>query len=219
LDDVTVHGGINTGTATGAFSGEIRTSGNVIVGGYLGVNTSNPGTRVEILHPNQTLTSNVSGNAQAHLALMTSDAQAADKGGAVGFGGKYTDAGGVALFGAIAGRKASSTTGSTAGYLAFLTTSSASPYGLTERLRLTAAGAVLIGKTVAGSDAAGNLEVNGGLGVNGATAQGKVASGGALGTMTATLFGYGTETEAEFNALVNQVKAIRDCLVNSGQMS
>jgi hypothetical protein len=96
---------------------------------------------------------------------------------------------------------------------------------LAERLRITSAGTLLHGKTAAsGTDGAGNAEINGalrvggGLGVNGNAAQGKVASGGALSVAVQNL-GFGTATEAQFNALVNLVNAIRTTLVNNGQMS
>ena len=134
-----------------AYGIRLQTAGTdkltILNGGNVGIGTATPGTKVDIQGTNTTLTGNISGNTQTNLAVMTTDAQAMDVGGALGFGGKYTSGGAQALFGAIAGRKATSTDASTAGYLSFLTTNSVSPYGLTEWMRITSTGNVGIGTT------------------------------------------------------------------------
>jgi hypothetical protein len=80
---------------------------------------------------------------QPHLMAITNDALAADKGGAIGFGGVWTDTGGLGLFARISGYKDSAVSAEGAGYMSFwtryLTTGN-----LTERLRIPSAGGIQI---------------------------------------------------------------------------
>jgi len=128
----------------------ISSSGNV------GLNTSAPDTKLHIEDVTKVLTGNVSGVAQGTLALVTTDAQAADIGGSLIFGGNYINASQTRIaYAGIAGRKSNSTSINADGYLSFLTWRST---GLTEAMRITAAGSVGINTT---SPTLGTLQVNG----------------------------------------------------------
>ena len=78
-----------------------------------------------------------------NISIITTDSQAADIGGSIGFGGKYVAAGTSVLFGHIAGRKENATDNNSAGYLQFAT----QPNGgtPTERMRIGSSGSVGIG--------------------------------------------------------------------------
>jgi hypothetical protein len=118
-------------------------------GTNVGIGTTNPGTKVEVSDTTRTITGNVSGDAQANLALISSDAQGADKGGTLGFGGQYiTGSPTNILFAAITGRKLNGTTGTADGYLSFNTWTGAS--GLTEKMRIDNNGNIGIGTSAPG---------------------------------------------------------------------
>ena len=127
----------------------------VVKDGNVGIGTTSPGTKLDIRKPNQNLTSNVSGNDRVHLGLMTDDASNINKGGALGFGGRYiTNSAVQILFGAIAGRKSLATSGSADGYLSFYVWNI---NGLKERMRITTGGNVGIKTTTPSME----LDVNG----------------------------------------------------------
>ena len=75
--------------------------------------------------------------------ILSSDAQAAGEGGELTFGGKYTDAGGEAIWASIGAYKENSTSLQTGAYMTFDT----QPNGgsITERIRITSGGNVGIG--------------------------------------------------------------------------
>ncbi|MBU2580085.1 hypothetical protein KKF19_04005 [Patescibacteria group bacterium] len=112
--------------------------------GNIGIGTVSPGTTLDVVKANQNLADGLNGDAQVHIAAMTSDSFAIDKGGAIGMGGFYNSAGSKQIFGAIAGRKESATDGSATGYLSFHTNDSSS---IKERMRINASGNVGIGTT------------------------------------------------------------------------
>jgi hypothetical protein len=87
-----------------------------------------------------------------NLAIITTTALAANIGGSIGLGGKFTGDTSV-LFAHIAGRKENGTDNNSAGYLQFATqTQGGVP---TEKMRLNSVGQLLIGKTT--PSAAGSL--------------------------------------------------------------
>ena len=85
-----------------------------------------------------------------NLAIMTTNAQAADIGGSIVLGGKFVAAGTSAPFAMIAGRKENSTDNNGAGYLQFSTI----PNGgsTTERMRIDSSGNVQVGTTTRSND-------------------------------------------------------------------
>jgi hypothetical protein len=109
----------------------------------------------------------------------------------------------------------------TAGYLVIRNTTNQPMLFYTnnaERFRISASGAFLVGKTAAtGTDASGNLEVNGKFGCNGVASQAAVASGGALAGYVTGAFGL--DSNAHMQSLFNLVVAIRAALVADGIMS
>ena len=122
-------------------------NGNIYNGdagaGNVGVGTISPASKLEVDAPNQTLSGSTN---TAHLSLLTTDAQGADIGGALGLGG-YSNTAKTLFrnFGVIAGRKENSTDGDSSGYLSFSTHLTA--VGLNERMRITSGGNVGIGTT------------------------------------------------------------------------
>jgi hypothetical protein len=115
----------------------ISSSGNV------GINTATPETKLHIEDVTKTLTGNVAGVAQGSLSLVSTDAQAADKGASLVFGGNYINSSQTKIaFAGITGRKENSSSVNADGYLSFLTWRTT---GLTEALRITSLGNVGIG--------------------------------------------------------------------------
>jgi hypothetical protein len=111
----------------------------------LGISTTSPQTKLHVEDVTKTLTGNVAGVAQGTLSLVSTDAQAADKGASLLFGGNYINSNSSKIaFAAITGRKSNSTNSNADGYLSFLTWRGT---GLTEAMRITSDGNVGIGTT------------------------------------------------------------------------
>ena len=131
--------------------------------GNTGINTSIPETRLQIEDITKVLTNNVSGVAQGTLSLVSTDAQAANIGASLVFGGNYIDSNSTRIaYAAITGRKSNGTTSNADGYLSFLTWRTT---GLTEAMRITSAGNVGIGTNSAGTRLYVDYTTNGSDGI------------------------------------------------------
>ena len=103
-------------------------------------------------------------NTVGNLLISSTDSFAINTGGSLSLGGKYNSAGTpIATFARIHGKKENATVDDTSGYLAFETVPGATA-NLTERMRITSGGYVLVGTTTSNSypfevaaDAGGNL--------------------------------------------------------------
>ena len=124
-------------------------------GGNVGIGVTVPETKLHIEDVTKVLTNNVAGVAQGTLSLVSTDAQAADIGASLLFGGNYINSNSTRIaYAAITGRKANSSSVNADGYLSFLTWRST---GLTEAMRVTPAGYLGINTTTP----AKLLDVNG----------------------------------------------------------
>lgn len=129
----------STGTltlATAAGNGHIVLTPNGT--GNVGVNTTNPATRLEVAD------SNVATDSIGNLFVRTTNNQGINIGGQISLGGYYS-ASNIYTFGSIAGRKENATSGNVAGYLALSTTTSGGTN--TERVRINSDGNVGINVT------------------------------------------------------------------------
>lgn len=116
-----------------------------------------------------------------HISVLDTDAQGVDIGGAIGFGGNYTDAGAVTTWAGVKGGKDSATSGEFGGYLAFFTRTNGSGLNMgtshtAERMRIDAFGNVGIGADNPGA----RLQIDSpdgapGLILNGARSNGYIA--------------------------------------------
>ena len=130
---------------------------NLYVSHSLGISTGSPQTKLHVEDVTKVLTNNVAGVAQGTLSLVSTDAQAADKGASLVFGGNYINSNSSKIaFAAITGRKSNSTNSNADGYLSFLTWRTT---GLTEAMRITAAGSMGLGIT-APAATAGRFEAS-----------------------------------------------------------
>lgn len=126
--------GTLTGTA-GLTTGGVMTSATAKVGSGAAISTI-PNI-VGILGASQTT---ASGSAQ--LAIVSTDAQAADKGASIAFGGRIIDSDfSTNPFALIAGRKENSTTSNIAGYLSFATQGASG--SMTESFRIDSTRAIV----------------------------------------------------------------------------
>ncbi len=151
---------LTNATAIGNLA-QVNTSNSLVLGSINGVNgslvstnvgigTTSPATRLEIVDENNVTSSTGRGN----LHVMSNNPQAIDIGGSITLGGYNDDAASaVRIFGSIEGRKTNSTTAVSSGYLSFKTNNGGV---LTERLRITNTGDVGIGTTLPG----GQLELS-----------------------------------------------------------
>jgi hypothetical protein len=117
--------------------------------GNVGIGTSSPLSALDVR-----AASAINGNYQTIQAFST-DSAAINLGGGISLGGYYTGTSAIAQFGSIWGRKENSTSGNYNGYLAFGTNTQS--VGVTERMRITSSGSILIGTSTDNSNGAGNI--------------------------------------------------------------
>ena len=129
----------------------IDASGNVGIGG------STPGARLAVFG---NFSKNTGNEDTWGLKVSDETAMAAGVGGSIVFVGNYTSGGGKASFGSVAGAKENATSSNGLGQLRFYTTDSSSI--LQERMRITGAGDVLVGKTTTDFGTAGGRLVSNG---------------------------------------------------------
>lgn len=98
---------------------------------------TNPGTPIV-----QVIGTNVALDNGGQLRILSTNAQAVDLGGSLGFGGNYAT-NGSGIWAEISGRKENSTDSNTAGYLSFGTRATLST--VSERMRINSSGSVGIG--------------------------------------------------------------------------
>lgn len=112
--------------------------------GNVGIGTTSPLTRLDVVDEN-TITSNLT---YGNLYVRSNNAQNIDVGGAITLGG-YNDDTMVQprVFGSVEGRKSNATTNSSSGYLIFKTNNAGT---LAERMRITNTGNIGIGTAVPG---------------------------------------------------------------------
>jgi trimeric autotransporter adhesin len=124
--------------------GSINGVNGSLVSTNVGIGTTSPLTRLDIVDENTTTSNLVYGN----LHVRSNNAQNIDIGGAVTLGG-YNDDTMVQprVFGSVEGRKSNATTNSSSGYLSFKTNNAGT---LAERMRITNAGSVGIGTPTPG---------------------------------------------------------------------
>lgn len=107
--------------------------------GNVGIGVSTPLSILDVREGNRTNGTNIT-----NFGVYTTSAQGADVGGTIGLGGLFSGSS-YAPFGGIRGGKENSISSNYAGYLSFQTTPDNSV--LTERMRITSGGNVLIGTT------------------------------------------------------------------------
>jgi hypothetical protein len=140
---------LTNATAIGAYA-EVAASNSMVLGSINGVNgatasvnvgigTTSPQTRLDIMDENVVTNFGVDGN----LLVRTNNPQAADIGGSITLGGMIDDAALLQRnFASIEGRKTNSVLNSNSGYLMMKTNNAGA---LAERMRITATGDVGIG--------------------------------------------------------------------------
>jgi hypothetical protein len=129
--------------------------------GGVGIGTTGPLAALHVLSADS---GGYGSTNRGQISAYTSDAQAANKGGVICLGGKYSTSDATPItYGFVAGKKESSVNDNADGYLAFGTSlNSTSPYSF-ERMRISSLGVVSISNSTAGSAGAGALVVTGGL--------------------------------------------------------
>jgi len=106
-------------------------------GTNVGIGTSSPTTNTQIVGANGVTDS------YGQLFVSTNNTATQDYGGQLTLGGYYNGTSNQTAFGAISGRKENGTSGSALGYLSFATQSGS----ITEKMRITSGGNVLVGGT------------------------------------------------------------------------
>lgn len=125
-------------------SGTLVEQMRIIETGNVGIGTTAPDARLEIVSANVV----PSPSQQGIVGILSSTNQAIDVGGSLTLGGRTTNASTVTQsFASVEGRKSSSTSGISSGYMAFKTNNNV---GMVERMRITAVGDVGIGTAVPG---------------------------------------------------------------------
>ncbi|HLP64270.1 tail fiber domain-containing protein [Flavobacterium sp.] len=124
--------------------GSINGVNGSLVSTNVGIGTTSPLTRLDVVDENTTTTNLTYGN----LHVRSNNAQNIDVGGAITLGG-YNDDTMLQprVFGSVEGRKSNATTNSSSGYLIFKTNNAGT---LAERMRITNTGNIGIGTTVPG---------------------------------------------------------------------
>jgi hypothetical protein len=118
------------------------TNGNVIMcrdSGNVGVGTASPLSRLDVREANRADSTNIT-----NVGIYTTTAQSTGVGGTLALGGLFNGSD-LAPFGSIRGGKQNSTSGNYDGYLAFQTISNGGV--LTEKMRITSAGQLCVGRT------------------------------------------------------------------------
>jgi hypothetical protein len=145
---------LTNATAIGA-GASVSTSNSLVLGSINGVNgatssvnvgigTTSPSARLEVVDEDATTGGAVPGN----LHVMTNSPQNVDVGAAITLGGYYINSSTAdRIFGSVEGRKATNLTGTSSGYLMFKTNNTGT---LTERMRITNTGNVGIGTAAPG---------------------------------------------------------------------
>jgi len=110
----------------------------VTAAGRVGIGITGPGAALEVASDNITL---------SNMNLTDTRSMAITCGGQVYFWGKYTSGGAYAAFGQVSGSKESGTSGQTQGSLVFQVNTGGGATAVFEKMRLTSAGYLGIGKT------------------------------------------------------------------------
>jgi hypothetical protein len=110
----------------------------------LGIGTNAPSTRLHILSPNDPINGNFT--TRGNLFIATSESATINVGGTLALGGYFAGTTNIATFGKVNGKKESSSSGATDGYLSFETLQNAGN-ALIERMRITSVGNIGIGET------------------------------------------------------------------------
>jgi hypothetical protein len=117
--------------------------------GNVGIGTATPVGRADVAG------TSVNQSGWGLLSVQSNDAQGADKGGSITFGGVY-DASTATHWAQISGRKENGTSGQYGGYLAFATRTNGAGTNA-ERMRLDSLGRLLVGTATAPASASVNI--------------------------------------------------------------
>ena len=130
------------------------------------------------------------------VIVQSTDSYAINKGGSIGFAGKYNTGGSIAAWGQIGGRKENSTDGNYASYMQFSTRANGA--SLTEKMRITSDGKVGIGTSNPSdlSSTANDLVIGSGSGGAGMT----IYTG--TGNQGQIRFADGTSGDAEYRGRI-----------------
>jgi len=110
----------------------------------LGIGTNTPNTRLHILSANDPIGGNFT--TRGNLFIATPESASINVGGTLALGGYFAGTTSVATFGKVNGKKESSSSGATDGYLSFETLQNVGN-NLIERMRITSIGNIGIGET------------------------------------------------------------------------
>jgi hypothetical protein len=171
-------------------------------GGNVGIGTTAPSSKVQINDSNSDLIS-----AFGNLSIFTTNSQAANNGGTIGFGGVFQNSD-IAQWAGIKGGKENSTSGDYGGYLSFFTRPNGGSN--TERMRITSGGELLISTSTDAGDY--KLQVNGNAYILGSLST-KSSTTASTYTMAASDFTMG------FDCTSGSVTAnLPDAVANAGKI-